>query len=167
MTTNTVTRFLDAKQIPYTAYELPAEKLGALETASILNVPAQVVFKTIVILRQGQGKPILAIVPGTGEVDLKALAKFTGEKKLTPATQREAERITGLQSGGISPLALLNKGFRIILDQSATHHTEIHISAGQRGLNVRLQVKDFLDVTHARLAEICTPAAELRENRTK
>ncbi len=64
MTTNNVTRFLDSKKVKYQAFELPAEKLGALKSARLLGVPADQVFKTIVVLRTNPGKPILAVVPG-------------------------------------------------------------------------------------------------------
>jgi len=60
MKPNNVTRMLDAKGIPYQAHELPAEKLGALEAAQVLGVPPDQVYKTIVITREGQGKPVLA-----------------------------------------------------------------------------------------------------------
>jgi len=154
MPTNNVTRLLDARKIPYTAFDLPAEKLGALETALLLNVPPEEVFKTIVVKREGQGKPILTVVPGPREVDLKALAKALGEKKLHLPTEREAEQLTGLQAGGISPLALINKGFQVVLDSSAQSFKEIHVSGGQRGLNIRLPVEALVKLTNARLAEI-------------
>jgi Cys-tRNA(Pro)/Cys-tRNA(Cys) deacylase len=154
MKTNNVTRLLDAHQIAYTAFELPAEKLGALETARLLGVPAEQVFKTIVVLREGKGKPLLAVAPGTLEVDLKLLAKAIGEKKVSLPTEREAEKLTGLQAGGISPLALLNKGFQVVLDETAILFDEIHISGGQRGLNIRLPVQALIDLSGATLAEI-------------
>jgi len=151
-----VTRLLDAQKIPYTAFELPPEKHSALETARLLNVPAEMVYKTIVVLREGKGKPILAVVPGPREVDLKALAKAVNEKKLRLPSEREAEQITGLQAGGISPLALLNKGFQVVLDASAQAQAEIHISGGQRGLNIRLPVSALVKITNARVGEIST-----------
>jgi Cys-tRNA(Pro)/Cys-tRNA(Cys) deacylase len=152
--TNNITRMLDGRGIPYTAFETPVEKLGALETARLLNVPAEQVFKTIVVIREAKGKPLLAVVPGTAEVDLKALAKAVGEKKLHLPTEREAERLTGLQAGGISPLALMNRGFQVVLDASAQGFAEIHISGGQRGLNLRLPVQAFIDLVNARIAAI-------------
>jgi Cys-tRNA(Pro)/Cys-tRNA(Cys) deacylase len=154
MITNNITRMLDAKKIPYTAYELPIEKLGAIETARYLGVPLGQVFKTIVVKREGKGKQILAVVPGTAEVDLKRLAKVLGEKKLQLPSEHEAEQITGLQAGGISPLALINKGFQVVLDSSAQDYPEIHVSGGQRGLNIRLTVEGFTKLTNARLAEV-------------
>jgi Cys-tRNA(Pro)/Cys-tRNA(Cys) deacylase len=154
MPANNITRLLDSKKIPYTVFELPAEKLGALETARLLNLPLEQVFKTIVVKREGNGKPILAIVPGSAEVDLKLLAKALNEKKLHLPTEREAEQLTGLQAGGISPLALINKGFQVVLDPSAQDYKEIHVSGGQRGLNIRLPVDALIRLTNARVALI-------------
>lgn len=79
MVKNNITRLLDSRKISYTAFELPAKKLGAPETARYLGVPPEQVFKTIVIALAGKGKPILTIVPGSGEVDLKALARAVGD----------------------------------------------------------------------------------------
>jgi Cys-tRNA(Pro)/Cys-tRNA(Cys) deacylase len=154
MITNNVTRMLLSKKIAYTAFELPAEKLGALESARLLDAPAGQVFKTIVVEREKAGKAILAVIPGDREVDLKALAAAAGDKKLHLPTEREAEQLTGLQAGGISPLALINKGFQVWLDRAAQAYTEIHISGGQRGLNIRLGVTDLVNLTHARIGEI-------------
>ena len=152
---NNVTRFLDSRKIAYHAYETPAEKLGALETAKFLNVPPEVVYKTIVVTRDKPKKPLLAVVPGPVNVDLKLLAAALGEKKCHLPTEREAEQLTGLQAGGISPLALLNKGFQVVIDASAKDHAEIHVSGGQRGLNIRLGVNDLVKLTNARVASIC------------
>jgi len=157
MTSNNVTRMLDNRKITYTAFELPPEKLGALETAALLKIDPALVYKTIVVQREKTGKAILAIVPGTAEVDLKLLATAVGEKKLHLPTEHEAEQLTGLQAGGISPLALLNKGFQVVLDDSAQAHSQIHISGGQRGLNIRLPVAALIELARARLAKISQP----------
>ncbi len=154
MVANNITRLLDAKNIPYVAYELPAEKLGAAETARLLNVPLERVFKTIVVKREGKGKPILAVIPGSAELDLKLLAKALDVKKLLLPTEREAEQITGLQAGGISPLALINKGFQVVIDCCAESYREIHISGGRRGLNLRLPVEALVALTNARVETI-------------
>ena len=160
MAANNVTRLLQSRKILFTAYDLPAEKLGALETARLLEVPPEIVFKTIVVTREKAGKPILAVIPGPNEVDLKALAACVREKKVTLPTEREAEQLTGLQAGGISPLALINKGFQVILDDSARKHDLIHISGGQRGLNIRLPVAAIIQLTNARLGHISHPTEE-------
>ena len=150
---NNVTRYLESRKIEYMVYELPEQKLGAMETARLLGVDPAKVFKTIVITRERGGKPLLVLVPGTSEVDLKKVAAFLGEKKVSLPTERQAEGITGLQSGGISPLALLNRGFQVVLDQSAQDFQDIHVSGGQRGLNIRMSVADLMRLTGAKLAD--------------
>ncbi len=157
MITNNVTRLLDQRKIDYQAYHLPEEKLGALETAAYLDVPPELIYKTIVVIRRGRGKPILAVVPGPSEVDLKALAKALGEKKVKLPTQREAEDLTSLEAGGISPLALINRGFDVVIDASAKQHEQIHVSGGQLGLNIRLPVTALQKLTKARFAAIGQP----------
>jgi len=152
--TNNVTRLLDSRKISYSTFELPSEKLGALETARLLNVEPASVFKTIVVTRDKPKKPLLVVIPGPAIVDLKLLASVLGEKKVYLPTEREAEELTGLQAGGISPLALLNKGFQVVLDASAQNYAEIHVSGGQRGLNIKLPVEALVKLTNARLAII-------------
>jgi len=159
---NNVTRLLDSKKVPYTAFELPAEKRGADETARLLGVDPMLVYKTIVVTRE-RGKPILAVIPGPHRVDLKLMAAALGEKKLSLPTEREAEQLTGLQAGGISPLALVNRGFQVVIASEAEtrleassrgEDREIHVSGGQRGLNIRLPVKSLVELTRARFAVI-------------
>jgi Cys-tRNA(Pro)/Cys-tRNA(Cys) deacylase len=87
-------------------------------------------------------------------VDLKLLASALGEKKVYLPTEREAEQLTGLQAGGISPLALLNKGFHVVLDASAQEFPAIHVSGGQRGLNIKLPTTDLIKLTNAHLAVV-------------
>jgi len=151
---NNVTRLLDSQKIKYTPYELPAEKLGALETAALLKIDPALVFKTIVVTRDKPRKPLLVVVPGNSSVDLKLLAAALNEKKVYLPTEHEAEALTGLQAGGISPLALINKGFQIVIDSSAQAYAEIHVSGGQRGLNIRLPVADLAKLTNARFARV-------------
>lgn len=158
MTVNNVTRFLDGKKIKYDVFELPSEKLGAQLSAELLGVDPALVYKTIVTRREGPGKLVLAVVPGDSEVDLKSLAKVLNEKKMAPTTQAEAEKATGLQAGGISPLALINRGFQVVVDDSALTHPLIHISGGQRGLNIRLAPADLISLTQARTGPITKPA---------
>ena len=151
---NNVTRLLSSRKIPYTVYELPAEKLGALETARLLNADPAMIFKTIVVTREKPSKPLLVLVPGTSVVDLKLLASALGEKKVYLPTEREAEQLTGLQAGGISPLALLNKGFQVIIDSLAEKFDGIHVSGGQRGLNIKLPVAELVKLTNARIESV-------------
>jgi Cys-tRNA(Pro)/Cys-tRNA(Cys) deacylase len=155
---NNVTRLLDSRKIQYAAYELPVEKLGALEAAQFLNVEPASVFKTIVVTREKPKKPLLVVVPSTATVDLKLLASSMGEKKVYLPTEREAEQLTGLQAGGISPLALINKGFQVVVDSSANDFSEIYISGGQRGLNIKIPVADLVKLTNARIEGVSKPA---------
>lgn len=150
---NNVTRFLESRKIPYTALNLPVEKRSALETAENLGVDPLIVYKTLVVQREN-GKPILAVVPGPFTLNLKVLAVELGEKKVHFPTEREAERLTGLQVGGISPLALLTRGFTIILDSSAQNLDEFIISGGRRGLFIRMRVHDFVTITQAQITSI-------------
>lgn len=151
--TNNVTRFLDARKVSYAAHEMPAEKLGAVEAANFMGVSPDQVFKTIVIVREKK-KPVLAVVPGPRVVDLKLLAAFLGEKKVHLPTEREAEELTGLQAGGISPLALINKGFQVVIDSAAQAYGKIYVSGGQRGLDIQLEVEDLIKLTNARVGKI-------------
>ncbi len=151
--TNNVTRFLDSRKVKYAAHELPPEKLGAVEAADFMGVPHGQVFKTIVTRRE-KGKPVLVIVPGPQVVDLKLLAAFLGEKKMFLPTEREAEQLTGLQAGGISPLALINKGFQVVLDSAARSFEQIYISGGQRGLDIQLGVEDLVKLVNAKVGAV-------------
>jgi Cys-tRNA(Pro)/Cys-tRNA(Cys) deacylase len=153
MITNNVIRLLDSKKISYTLFELPEEKLGAEETARFMGVPVNQVFKTIVITRP-KGKPLLCVISGDTNVDLKNVAKLSDEKKVTLPTQIEAEKLTGLQTGGISPLALIDRGFIIILDTAALNFETVHISGGQRGLIIQIRVDDLRMLTKAMIGPI-------------
>lgn len=103
---------LEAPRLPYQAYTYSPEVRSAQEVARVLGVPAHQVFKTLVVLPI-RGKPLLVLIPGLQTLDLKRLAQAVGEKRLRMATQKEAETLTGLRIGGISALALLDRGFQI------------------------------------------------------
>ena len=154
MLSNNVTRMLEARKIRFQAFEVPVEKLSALEVADILKIPPEDVYKTIVAKRAKPGKPILAVVPGPLEVDTKKLAAVLNEKKVFITSLNEAESLTGLLAGGISPLALINKGFQVLVDASAQGKETILVSAGQRGLQVRLSPADLVKLSNGRFAEI-------------
>lgn len=154
-TRNNVTRLLDSRGLDYQAVELPDDdKHSALESAELIGAPPEQVFKTIVVTRAGKGRPVLAVVPGPVEVDLKLLAAALGEKKVSIPTQREAEALTGHQAGGISALALFDKGFDVLLDEFAGAFDDIYVSGGQRGLSIRIGVEDFISLTSARVAAL-------------
>lgn len=147
-------RLLDGKKVAYVALRYdPDVHVSALEVAHATGMPLAQVFKTLVS-QPDAGKPILAVVPANAELDLKALAQAVCAKKVRMVTQADAERLTGLQKGGISALALVNKGFRVVLHSSAPEFPQIAMSAGQRGVQVALAPQDFARVTGARLAPI-------------
>ena len=146
--TNNVTRMLAARKITFEAHELPNEKLGGLEAAAYLGVDPAQMFKTIVALPDS-GKPVLALVPANAELDLKSLGRTLGGNKMRTSTQAQAEQVTGLQVGGISPLALLAKGFQVVMDESAMVFESIYISGGQRGLNISLAPSDLQSLSRA------------------
>jgi Cys-tRNA(Pro)/Cys-tRNA(Cys) deacylase len=148
-------RVLEAHGVPYEVFTYPPQHHSATEVAELAGVPPAQVYKTLVVQRE-QGKPLLVMVSADRELNLKLLATSIGEKKLHMAAHREAEQLTGLQVGGISALALLNRGFDIFMDRAVTEQEEIYVSAGQRGVNLRLAVDDLLHVTGARLVEATT-----------
>jgi Cys-tRNA(Pro)/Cys-tRNA(Cys) deacylase len=153
-TANNVTRMLAAQKIEFEIHELPNKKLSGLEAADYLGIDPAQMFKTILALHPQGGKAILALVPAPTKVDMKALGKAIDAKKALSATQAQAEKLTGLQSGGISPLALIGKGFSVVLDASALNFPHLYLSAGQRGLNVSLAPSALISITKAHIATI-------------
>lgn len=150
---NNVTRLLDSHKIRYQTftYDYDAGVHSAVEVAAAIGLPVMQVFKTLVALADdARRKPMLVIVPGPDTLDLKTLAKAVDTKKAKMAAHEEAERLTGLQTGGISPLALINKGFDVYLDDQANQFEAIAVSAGQRGANILVPVKDLVRLTRAR-----------------
>ena len=85
---------------------------------------------------------------------MNKLANLLNEKKLNFPSEKEVELITGLQVNGISPLTLIHKGFTIVLDYSAQFFEDIHISGGQRGLNLLIIVQDLISLINPKIAEI-------------
>jgi len=149
---NNTMRMLDARGAPYEIYTFPPETHSAEGVAQVVGLPASQVYKTLVVVRQ-QGKPLLVMIAGDQELDLKRLATAVGEKKLHMASYKEAESLTGLEVGGISALALLNQGFDVYIDQAATQLQRVLVSAGHRGINLGMTVEDLIRVTKARVIE--------------
>ncbi len=151
-------RVLEANRVPYTVkvYDERGEFHSADEAAVLIGAPAASVYKTLVVLSEdaarggARKKPYLVMVASDREIELRLLAKSLGEKKLRMATKKEAEQLTGAQIGGISALALLNRGFEICLDQRALQLETVHVSGGMRGLDLELRVADLVRVTRAR-----------------
>jgi Cys-tRNA(Pro)/Cys-tRNA(Cys) deacylase len=147
-------RVLDSRKVAYKVHEYSPEIHSAVEAAQAIGMPVERVYKTLVVMRDTlHAKPLLVMVPGDRELDLRALAKSTGDKKLRMATQKEAESLTGLLVGGIGALALLNRGFEIWIDGAARGHERICVNAGQRGVNLELCVDDLARMTNAKWVE--------------
>jgi Cys-tRNA(Pro)/Cys-tRNA(Cys) deacylase len=146
-------RVLEGQGVHYSSMTYDKNERDAMAIAAEVGVPPGQVFKTLVVVRQSK-KPLLVMVPANRQLSLKKLAAQIGEKKVKMASQAEAERLTGLQVGGISPLVLLNKGFQILLDRSAQDQEEIVLSAGQRGIQLRIRVNDLVQVTRPQVLDI-------------
>ena len=152
-------RLLDARQIPYESqvYDEAGAFHSAEQAAQLLDAPVESVYKTLVVLRETpHAKPLLVMIAANREVDLRQLARAVGDKKLRMATQREAEQLTGLQVGGISALALLNRGLEICIDRPALALEHIHVSSGVRGLDIKLRAADLIQLTNARVVDATT-----------
>ncbi|MFI6086616.1 Cys-tRNA(Pro) deacylase [Streptomyces sp. NPDC051218] len=145
---------LTAAGAPYTvhAYEHdPAHPSYGEEAAQAMGVSPDRVFKTLVA--DIDGELTVAVVPVAGTLDLKALATAVSGKRAVMADPAAAERTTGYVRGGISPLGQRKK-LRTVLDDSASGHATICVSAGRRGLEVELAPGDLARLTGAVLAPI-------------
>lgn len=148
-------RLLEKFSIPYEVTEFPDTERDAEVIAEILGVPAFMVYKTLVIQPvDNPRKPLLALIAADRSLDLKALAAASGHKRVSMASHKDAEALTGLKVGGISALALTHKNWPVYLDQPATQLEHILVSAGQRGLDLRVPTAAFIRVVNARIAQI-------------
>lgn len=147
-------RLLEKHNIPYEVTEFPDTERDAEVIAEILGVPAYLVYKTLVVEPVGGGKPFLALVAAHRQLDLKKMAVVSGFKKVSMAAHAEAEKLTGLKVGGISALALTHKNWTVYLDQSAASLEHFLVSAGQRGMDLRVPAMALIRVLNAKLADI-------------
>lgn len=150
-------RFLESQGVPYDVWHFPETIQAADEVARCLGVAVSCVYKTLVVMMPTD-KPVLVLVSAQRTLHLKQLAQALGVRKVRMATQREAEACTGLKVGGISALALTHRKFPVYLDQPATALERIFVSAGQRGLDVRLAVADLVRVLGATVVDATLPA---------
>lgn len=149
-------RVLEAQGIPYEPLSYTVEEhLSAAEVAAAVGLPPEQAFKTLVALPDRPGaRPLLALVPGDAQLALKKLAAAAGEKKVQMASHREAERMTGLEKGGISPLALMDRHWPVFVDESAILFDRIEISAGKKGVGVLVPVEPLVTLLQATLTDL-------------
>lgn len=148
--TVTLTRAgIDFTLRPY-EHDPRAESYG-LEAAAALGVAPERVFKTL--LADLDGQLVVGVVPVTGQLDLKALARALGGSRAAMADPAAAERATGYVVGGISPIGQ-RKRHRTVVDASALTHDRVLVSGGRRGLDIELAPADLLAVTDAVTARI-------------
>jgi Cys-tRNA(Pro)/Cys-tRNA(Cys) deacylase len=151
-------RLLEQHGIAYEAitYGAPDAFHDATEVAEMLGVQVDMVYKTLVVEAAGSSKPCLALIAADRSLDLKRLAAVMGAKKVAMAAHKDAERLTGLKVGGISALALTHKNWPVYLDQPALEHEHILVSAGQRGMQLRVPTAALVQLVKAKVADIST-----------
>jgi Cys-tRNA(Pro)/Cys-tRNA(Cys) deacylase len=147
-------RALDRAGIPYTLHPYPHDPRAAsygLEAARLLDIPEARILKTL--LADADGSPVVAVVPVSGWLDLKALARALRVRRVAMAEPSAAERATGYVVGGISPLGQKRR-LPTVVDSSALDHETVLVSAGRRGLDVELAAADLVSLTSATVAPI-------------
>lgn len=148
-------RLLQQRRIPFTLLEYDADEFhDAEEVAQMLGAPPASVYKTLVLEPAAGGKPLLALIAADRALDLKRLAQLAGQRKLRLAARERAEQLSGMRIGGISALALAHRNWPVWLDAAARDHEQLHLSAGERGQQLRLATADLIRLTRARLAAI-------------
>lgn len=150
-----VARLLDKAAIAYELIPYPVDEnnLAATHVAECLGEDIGRVFKTIVLHTEPGNGHIVCVVPGDCEVDLKKAAKAAGVKKADPVKVSELLGLTGYIRGGCSPVGM-KKPFPIFFHESAVGHDFIYVSAGQRGLQLKLDPRQLISYTGATVADI-------------
>ena len=145
---------LDRAGIDYTQHTYRHEPTAAsygLEAAAQLGLDPTAVFKTL--LAEVDGAMVVAVVPVSGHLDLKALASAVGGKRSSMTDALDAERATGYVVGGISPIGQRRR-LRTVVDESALTLSTMYVSGGRRGLDLGVTPGDLVDVLEATLAPI-------------
>jgi len=147
-------RILDRLKISYELieYEVDESDLSAVHLAATAGVPIEKVFKTLVLEGDKTGH-FVCIVPGGDEIDLKKAALASSNKKVAMIPMKELEPLTGYIRGGCSPLGMKKK-FPVYIDESAFDQAIIYISAGIRGMQIKLTPADLVIACKAKKAEI-------------
>ncbi len=151
-------RQLDRLGITYELrdYEVDPDHLEAELVADKIGLPYEKVFKTL-LLRGDVNGLCLAVIPANAEVNLKALAIATGDRKMHMVPLKEVQPLTGYIRGGVTALAC-KKPYPVIIDSTAEHQDVISVSAGVRGTQILLKPADYARAVQARYA----PIAELK-----
>ncbi len=147
-------RFLDSLGICYELreYAVDAEDLSAESVARKVGLPEEQVFKTLVVRGDRQGV-LFALVPGNQQLDLKALAKLSGDRKVEPVPLREVQPLTGYIRGGVTAFAA-KKTYPLFADETIELFDRISVSAGMRGAQLLLAPADYLRATSAMVGPI-------------
>jgi len=147
-------RLLDRAKIPYTLipYEVDEEDLSCTHVAAQLGEAIECVFKTLVLKGDRSGY-FVCVVPGDHEVDLKAAARVSGNKKADLIPMKELLPVTGYIRGGCSPIGM-KKAFPTYIHATAAGLPFIYVSAGVRGLQLKVAPSDLAACVRATFAEI-------------
>ena len=147
-------RLLDNLKIDYklVEYEVDESDLSAESVARKVNLPQGQVFKTLVARGDKTGL-LMACVPGNSELDLKAMAGVSGDKKVEMVHVKEIQQITGYIRGGVSPVGA-KKRYPVFLDESAMTFPFISISAGVRGSQIFVSPGDLIEALDMKLCKI-------------
>ena len=147
-------RLLDKAGIAYKliSYEFDENDLAAQHVADSLGQDIARVFKTLVLHGDKTGH-IVCVVPGDMEVNLKALAKVSGNKKVEMIAMKDLLAVTGYIRGGCSPIGM-KKRFPTYFHITATDHETIYVSAGVRGLQIEISPRSLISYTQATVAEV-------------
>lgn len=156
MKTNAV-RILDTLGIAYELrnYEVDESDLSATTVASKVGLPAEQVWKTLVARGDRKGA-CFAVLPGNAELDLKALARASGDRKVDTVPLKEVQPLTGYVRGGVTVLGA-RKAFPVFVDVSIERYAQVSVSAGVRGTQVLLAPHDYVRAVAATLAPIARP----------
>ena len=136
------------------AYEVDPDDLTAETVAVKIGLPAEQVFKTLVARGDRHGV-CFAVVPGDCRLDLKALARLTGDRKAETVPLKEVQPLTGYVRGGVTVLGA-KKAYPVYVDETIELFEVVSVSAGARGLQVLLAPADYVRATGARLGPIAT-----------
>lgn len=149
-------RLLDKAGIRYNLipYEVDENDLAAQHVADSLGQNIECVFKTLILHGDKTGY-VVAVIPGNGEVDLKALAKVSGNKKVEMIPMKDLLSVTGYIRGGCSPVGM-KKRFPTYFHNTALHFEIIYVSAGVRGLQLEISPSELIRFVDAQVAEIAS-----------